>query len=153
MAVKINKGSALASLSLTPLIDIVFLLLIFFLVATKFAEEERELEVQLPEASEARPLSSPPKELSVNVIYYDDDEYQDNRILNDADRYYVNGKTLSLEELYPVLNEAYTNNPGRVTAIIRADERCRYKSVIAAKNACLKAKIRDIRETVRPGGP
>ena len=53
MAVKIDKGSALDSLSLTPLIDIVFLLLIFFLVATKFAEEERELAVMLPEASEA----------------------------------------------------------------------------------------------------
>ena len=57
MAVRIDKGSALDSLSLTPLIDIVFLLLIFFLVATKFAEEERELAVMLPEASEAQPLS------------------------------------------------------------------------------------------------
>ena len=43
----------MASLSLTPLIDVVFLLLIFFLVATRFAEEERELDVLLPQASEA----------------------------------------------------------------------------------------------------
>ena len=37
MSVKINKGSALASLSITPLIDIVFLLIIFFMVGTKFS--------------------------------------------------------------------------------------------------------------------
>ena len=43
MAVNINKGQALGALSLTPLIDVVFLLLIFFLVATKFAEEDKEM--------------------------------------------------------------------------------------------------------------
>ena len=51
MAVKIKKGTALGALSLTPLIDIVFLLLIFFLVATRFAEEDRERDVELPSAS------------------------------------------------------------------------------------------------------
>ncbi len=41
--------------NLTPLIDVVFLLLIFFMVSTTF-EEESELEVILPEASqEANP--------------------------------------------------------------------------------------------------
>ena len=40
--------------NLTPLIDVVFLLLIFFLVATKLAQEERELDIPLPEAAEAR---------------------------------------------------------------------------------------------------
>ena len=43
MAVKIKKGAALGALSITPLIDVVFLLLIFFLVATRFEEAEREL--------------------------------------------------------------------------------------------------------------
>ena len=56
MAVKIRKGSALASLSITPLVDVVFLLLIFFLVATKFDEEDHALDIQLPEASEAVPM-------------------------------------------------------------------------------------------------
>lgn len=38
-------------LSLTPLIDVVFMLLIFFLVATTFAREEVEMDLQLPEAA------------------------------------------------------------------------------------------------------
>ena len=41
------------------MIDVTFQLLIFFLVATRFAEEEREMNVQLPTASEAQPLSQP----------------------------------------------------------------------------------------------
>ena len=48
MTVKIRKSTVLQSLSMTPLIDVVFLLLIFFLVATRFAEEERSMEMKLP---------------------------------------------------------------------------------------------------------
>lgn len=137
MAVNIDKGKALSNLSLTPLIDIVFLLLIFFLVATRFAEEERELEVLLPDASQAKPLTRKPRELFVNI--------------DRQGRYYVSGKTLTLAQLQPILKAAYVNNPGRASAVIRADRRCQYHYVIAAKDACLKAKIRDIRETTREG--
>ena len=34
--------------NLTPVIDVVFLLLIFFLVATRFDQEEKELDLELP---------------------------------------------------------------------------------------------------------
>jgi len=137
MAVKIKKGSALESLSLTPLIDIVFLLLIFFLVATRFAEEERELEVTLPEASEAQPLTSKPRELFINI--------------DEGGRYYVTAKIVDLPELQKILKAAYVNNPGRASVVIRADERCQYAYVVRAHNACLKAKIRDVRHTTRKG--
>ena len=68
MAVKFDKSSAIGTLSLTPLIDIVFLLLIFFLVATEFAKEDREMKVVLPSASEAKPLTSKPSALYVNIL-------------------------------------------------------------------------------------
>ncbi len=67
MTVAIKKSTALGKLNLTPMIDVVFLLLIFFLVATRFEEQERELNVVLPQASEAMPLTAKPKELFVNV--------------------------------------------------------------------------------------
>ena len=137
MAVKINKGSALASLNLTPLIDVVFLLLIFFLVATKFAEEERELDVLLPEASEAQPLTSKPREMFINI--------------DDKGRYFVTGKILTLDQLYPILKAAWVNNPGRASVVIRADKRCRWEFVVAAMNACNKANIRDYRVTTKKG--
>ena len=51
---------------LTPVIDVVFLLLIFFLVATEYHQEERELDVVLPEVTQAQPLTMT-KELIVNI--------------------------------------------------------------------------------------
>ena len=133
LAVNINKGSTLASLNLTSLIDIVFLLVIFFLVGTRFAEEERELDVKLPEASEAQPLTSKPRETFINI---------------DAQgRYYVTGKSLTLKQLHPTLETFYVNNPGRASVVIRADRRCDWEFVVAAISACNKAKIRDYRVT------
>ena len=137
MAVKIDKGSAIENLSLTPLIDIVFLLLIFFLVATRFAEEEKEMRVQLAEASAAQPLTSTPREMFINI--------------DENGRYYVTGKIVDLPQLNKILEAAYVNNPGRASVVIRADERCRYRFVVQAHNACMKAKIRDVRHTTRKG--
>lgn len=136
MVVKINKGSTQV-FDLTPMIDCVFQLLIFFLVATKFAEEERELDVMLPEASEAQPITVKPREMFINI---------------DRDgRYFVTGKTVSLHDLEQVLQMVWVNNPGRASIIIRADQRCPWKFVVAAMNACTKAKIRDYRVTTRDG--
>ena len=67
MAVKIRKSMVIQSLSLTPLIDVVFLLLIFFLVASRFAEEDRELDVTLPTASQARPMIIKPKHIELSI--------------------------------------------------------------------------------------
>ena len=131
MSVKIDKGSALGTLSLTPLIDVVFLLLIFFLVATRFAEEERELELNLPDASEAQPLTNKPHDLFINI---------------DRDgRFYVTGKILTVDQLFKVLKRAYDNNPGQVSAVVRADKDCRWQPVVAAFDLCKKAGIRDVR--------
>ena len=43
MAIQLNKGRANNLLDLTPMIDMVFNLLIFFMVVTQFAKEERDL--------------------------------------------------------------------------------------------------------------
>jgi len=136
MNVQIDRGSALATLNLTPLIDVVFLLLIFFLVATKFAEEERELKVMLPEASEAQPLVQTPRELVVNI---------------DAEgRYVVRGQVLDIPQLEEVLHRTWVNNPAHATVIIRADRRVGWQYVVAAINACLKNNIRNYRTTTLP---
>jgi biopolymer transport protein ExbD len=128
MSVKIDKGTALASLSLTPLIDVVFLLLIFFLVATKFAEEEREMDLLLPDAMSAEPLISEPKEMFINI---------------DKDgQYFVTGKILTLDELYQVLKQARVDNPAWASAIIRADRRCIVQHLIAAADACKRTNVR-----------
>ncbi|MCS7238809.1 MAG: biopolymer transporter ExbD [Thermoguttaceae bacterium] len=137
MAVKIDTGKALASLNLTPLIDVVFLLLIFFLVATKFAEEERELDIPLPEASEARPLIIEPAEIFVNI--------------NASGEYIISGQKLTLRELEATLLKAWHADPERVSVVIRADRRCAWEVVVSAINACLRANIRNYRASTWEG--
>ena len=66
MSVKIQKGTTGSGISMTSFMDIVFQLLIFFLVATRFDQEERELPVALPEVVLAQPLAMTP-ELVVNI--------------------------------------------------------------------------------------
>jgi biopolymer transport protein ExbD len=136
MVVTIRKG-ANQVFDLTPMIDCVFQLLIFFLVATRFAEEERELDVMLPEASEAQPITVKPREMFINI--------------DQQGHYFVTGKTITLPELEKVLQVVWVNNPARASVIIRADQRCPWKHVVAAMNACTKAKIHDYRVTTRDG--
>ena len=91
------------------MIDIVFLLLIFFLVATRFAEEDRELEVMLPTASEAKPLIVKPREIFINI--------------NDQGAYFFGNQQMDLEQMEKTLQSADVNNPVGQTVIIRADKR------------------------------
>ena len=56
-------------IDLTAMIDVVFQLIIFFMVGTKFAEMERRIEVDVPKVSHAGPLSSGPEKRVIHVTY------------------------------------------------------------------------------------
>ena len=122
-------------MSLTPLIDVVFLLLIFFLVATRFAEEDRQLDVQLPTASEARPMVLKPKDIELSI---------------DRDgRYSIgSGGPMAAEELEGALSRAAVNNPLTQSVVIRADRECSWNDVAQALNLCYRAGLRDVKTTV-----
>ena len=54
------------ALNLTSMTDIVFLMLIFFMLATHYVDPERVLGVDLPKASSSS--DTPPRELVINVL-------------------------------------------------------------------------------------
>ncbi len=60
-----NQDNENRKLNLTPLIDVVFLLLIFFMVSTTF-EKQAKLKIELPEAS-ANPVRSEGEELIISI--------------------------------------------------------------------------------------
>lgn len=127
MTVRIKKGVALGALNITPLIDVVFLLLIFFLVATRFAQEDREMEMPLPSASEAQPLTVVPKELFINI--------------DKNGQYFVNGKILSEDEMEVAIRQASANNPLTQSVIIRADKRVPLQYPVSVGNLCNKLGV------------
>jgi biopolymer transport protein ExbD len=102
-------------------------------------EAERELDIVLPDASEARPLTIKPRELFVNV--------------DAQERYYVTGKLVELAELQAIMNTASGNAPGHVSIIIRADRKVPFRAVAALLSTCEKAGIRDYRVTLSSDKP
>jgi biopolymer transport protein ExbD len=118
-------------INLTPVIDVVFLLLIFFLVATRFDQEERELSPTLPEVLEAQPVSSPPQELVVNIT--------------PEGKYIVMRRTLSEAELARLLREAGRKNPGTQSVLVRGDAKVAWELGVKVMGMCAAAGIDDYR--------
>lgn len=108
-------------LELTPMIDMVFLLLIFFLVATTFQQAERETQVALPLAQAAGPISSAARELVVNVT--------------ESGEIIVNGRATAPADVQQLVAELVRNNPAQKVSI-RGDRRTAYANVVRALDAC-----------------
>ncbi len=111
--------------NLTPVIDVVFLLLIFFLVATRYQEdtEERRLtEIKLPTAALAQPASMTPK-LVINIT-------------SDG-RFVIEDQEYTEAELEAVLAAANRNNPSQA-ALIYGDEESALKHAVKATGLCNK---------------
>lgn len=113
-------------LNLTPMIDIVFLLIIFFMVGTQFTEMERQFEIELPTVSDAQPLTSLPDEIVINVA--------------DTGDLTVNGQRRSLEELERALKSARQNYADQAV-LIRGEGDGPYQHVMNVLAVCHRAKI------------
>jgi biopolymer transport protein ExbD len=120
--------------NMTPVIDIVFLLLIFFLCATRFDREERELPTLLPEVAQAEPLSMPPNELVVNVTR--------------EGQYVVMQQTLTEDQLAALLNDMSLKNPGTQAVQIRGDAQAAWEAGVRVMGLCNKANITNYKVTV-----
>ena len=122
------------SLNLTPMIDVVFLLIIFFMVATSFAEMEQDIELELPEVAAAAAMTSAPKQRVVAV-------HAEGEIALDGER-------MSLAELTRQLTLARSEYP-ELSVVIRGDAACAFQHVAASLAACQEAKISELGITVR----
>jgi len=122
------------SLNLTPMIDIVFLLIIFFMVGTKFTEMERNMQLEVPQISDAGALAPAPKKQVVNI-------YRDGRIA-------LNRNVVTLEELEAQLAKARSSYSD-LGVIVRGDGAGSFQSVANVLGACRKAGVTDMGISVR----
>ena len=133
MPIKVHQEPE-PTLNLTPMIDIVFLLIIFFMVGTKFTEMERQIELQLPAVQHFGALTAPPQKRIINV-------YNDNTIMMDRQEY-------SLDELHAELKRVHEEY--NETAVeIRGDGEGRYQNVTDVMAACRDAGINRLGVAVR----
>ena len=129
MPITLHRSKALGLLDMTPMIDMVFNLLIFFMVVSQFANEERDLRVVLPDGSEAMPLTAKPQQIFINI--------------DQEGRYFVRGQELTAEALAALLAQAALNNPANQAVVIRGDKRSAWDSVATAMRLCNQAGLRD----------
>lgn len=123
------------AVNLTPLIDIVFLLLIFFMVSTTFTKENH-LNIQLPEASAAAD-AEPPQAIDI--------------LITASGEYSVNGRTL-VNTQADTLKRALTEVLGdRETApvVISADAQTTHESVVKAMDAAGQLGLVNLSITTR----
>ena len=122
------------TVNLTPMIDIVFLLLIFFMVGTKFTELERKIGLQVPQVADRGALTAAPERRVVNI-------YRDGTISLDQE-------PISLEELTRQLAAARSQYSD-LGVLIRGDAEGRFQRVADVLNACKQAEIRELGISVR----
>ena len=120
------------SLELTPLIDVVFLLLIFFMVSTVFVDFPRRMDITLP-TSKAASDNEVVKNLEIEIT-------RDKKI-------YIRGRRTSLDQLESSLSKLH--KPQEVKTIIRADKDIAYGDVVEVMGLLQAAKVTDISVAVK----
>ena len=128
MLLKPQPANSQLSIEMAPMIDMVFLLLIFFLVATTFHQEEREMQIALPVAKSAGPISLTLRELIINVD-------QQGKII-------VAGRGMSAEDLQATITEAVIANPEQKVTV-RGDRRVAYEGIVRVLDICKTSGIQE----------
>jgi len=123
------------TLNLTPMLDVVLNLLVFFMLATQFKEYERQYDIQLPSVADATALTGQPDEIIVNV-------QADGRVTVGAD-------VKSLAEVETSLTAARERFPGQAV-VVRGDGRGPYQHVMDVMAAARRAGIRNLSLSHQP---
>ena len=116
-----QPGGDEPEVNLTPLIDVVFILLIFFMVSTTF-QKESEIKIELPEAS-------------ADAVEEKDDVLE--LVIDAEGRYFIEQQQVvntELETLQKAIGKFLGDRTG-IPVVIRADRRTPYESVVRAMDA------------------
>jgi len=121
------------ALNLTPMIDVVFLLVIFFMSATQFAAVERAVELELPTVGADGTSAAAVVEPCIVAV-------------SAAGVITLDGQSRSIEELKTdlarVKERATTGSAPAV--LIHGDAHCDFQHIAAALTACRAAGIADV---------
>ena len=117
--------------NMTPMIDVVFLLIIFFLVSSHLARQEAQMELPLPIAdSSVEPQNEAAPRLTVNVL-------GDGALL-------LAGRRTRPEDLQQRLRQRLEEEGGELEVRIRSDRSVPYQVVEPIMLACARAGVWDV---------
>jgi len=141
LPVKEREININASIRMTPLIDIIFLLLIFFILTIKFQEPESMLDHTLPQRGKES-VTEQEKDWEVVKLRI--------KLITEGTRlkiYLQERVVFTYEDLFASLDLL----PRDILIVIEPESSVPYKYVIGAYNTCMKSKKRNIVFAVSPG--
>ncbi len=121
-----KNRSALPSFQMTAMMDVIFLLLCFFITTSVFSQWEYEINITLPSAQSGKVPDRLPGEIIINIA-------KDGRVS-------VNQQDLTLDALKTRLDRLARYFPGQ-PVVLRADKETRYEDLIKVVDTCRKADI------------
>lgn len=133
------KPMADEHVNVTPLIDIVMCLIIFFLICGNIAQEETGGDISIPEANLGQELGEMRGRIVVAVSNTKADP-------NDAVgrvEYMIRGKTIRADDLPATLRAEVQDLPD-AKVLVRADRELRYDAISPVLVACAKAKVKSV---------
>ena len=111
---------------MTSMLDVIFLLLCFFVTVSVFSQWENEISIKLPSAETSDEPDRLPGEIIVNLA-------KDGTVV-------VNGKLLELSDLQARLKKVAKFYPGQ-PVIIRADRELAYEKLVKVIDTCRAADV------------
>jgi biopolymer transport protein ExbD len=128
MPLKTTSSEELPTMNLTSMIDVLFLLIIFFMVGTRFTQGERQIELNLPSANGLKPMVAPP-ELTIKVT--------------DRGQFIFKDKPVAIEELKHTLRTMVARVP-ELRVDVRADREAALHHVLAAYTGAQNAGVKHV---------
>ena len=136
MLASTSTSDELPSINMTPMVDVVLCLLIFFLAATRLYDwDQNEFQVSVPEVESAGPLTAAPDDLNV--------------VVTAPGKVLLDDRSLGLTELTAVLKEAQSRYREQ-GVLVRGDAKITYQDLADVLSACNSAGIKNVRLPVKP---
>ena len=136
MLSKTHGADELPQINMTPMVDVVLCLLVFFMAATKLYDwDEKEFDVSVPEVADAAPLTAAPDDLTLTIIA--------------PGKVSIGEETYDLEGASGVLKAAFARYADQ-GVLIRGDAKLGYQDLADVLSACHAAGIKNVRLPVRP---
>ncbi len=130
-------------MNLDPMIDCVFLLIIFFLVTTSFIKLEQDLTINLPvQSRQLKTKAPPPRPIVVKVKY----------LPGGKAYYHLENERMSMSSLRIRLSRARVRSKDQTSVVIRGDRRVKWEHVAGVMSCCAQAGITKVSATVEISG-
>ena len=129
MKIESKDPAAELALNLAPMIDVVFLLLIFFMVATTFSEQEKQMDLDLPSAESGKVAAPETEDIEVYIM-------RDGNLQ-------IEGEIVNHDRMVEIFARASRENP-ETPVTIRGDRVAQLQVVTDVMDACRVSGLRDI---------